>query len=86
MSRIEKVRVEFTNVGRGKRSWVAEIPATYAAIEREVRKHGGLASSGVDVDFDDPDLTRGSIFVGGFRKVGEFAIREAAPAEGGRDG
>jgi hypothetical protein len=72
-----KVSVAFADVGRGKRSWIAELPAfTEAALERQVRKNGGLASRGIEVQLVSE--TEGVVLVGGFRVVGRFSIQGAA--------
>lgn len=76
--------IEFRNVGRGKRTWRAELPDTPAAylpsrILREVQKNGGLASRVIDIEHDEH--MNGTILVGGFRPVGEFGpVSSAHPS------
>lgn len=70
--------VQFSNVGRAKKSWRAEIPdrngvLDAVAMERSIRKSKALMSRDIEVDED------GGIYVGGFRRVGEWsAIKEEA--------
>lgn len=66
--------VQFTHVGREKRSWVK----TYAKeideddIAKEAKAHGGLMSSNVDAELTSE--TKGLIIVGGWRPVGGFEV------------
>lgn len=69
------MKVTFTDVGRDKRTWTAEIDElTDAALVRSIRK-SALLSSGIDVEFETP--TSGLVIVGGLRVVGRFqAVNE----------
>lgn len=64
--------VRFTDVGRGKKSWDADIPFHESSIAIEAGK--ACASRGVDAFLDDGSTTKGGIYVGGFRRVGSFEI------------
>jgi hypothetical protein len=69
------ITVEFRNVGRGKRTWIANLPnLSDAALYREVSKSGALANQGID--FDVSEDGSGTIYVGGFRPVGTFQTVE----------
>lgn len=67
--------VKFIDVGRNKENWRKDYSAAPTAerLESEVRKSGALMSGGIDVDIDGKT---GSIWVGGFRKVGSIEIQE----------
>lgn len=66
--------VKFKNVGRNKRFWESQMNAlSESAIAREVKKHGQLSSRGIDIDLSDDQKT-GTVFVGGFRPVGDIEI------------
>lgn len=73
--------IEFTNVGRNKKTWTK----TWARsiddedIAREAKANGCLMSSDVDALWNE-DETTGAIVVGGFRAVGEFKLIKAAVA------
>lgn len=70
------MKVQFEDVGRGKVSFVVDIPIvegelSYQAMELACRHNGRLMSS--DVDFScDPDGQHGEVIVGGFRVVGRW--------------
>ena len=68
------VRVKFSEVGRDKRNWEADIPhdgeLSCSAMVRSIKQHGAIVSHGID--FED-----GDIFVGGFRCVGHYEIVES---------
>lgn len=66
---MDKFHVTFTDVGRNKRSWEAELPLTESAFIRSIKLHSALMSQGIEIDFK-----RGWIIVGGFRVVGHFEI------------
>ena len=70
-----KYQVKFLEVGRNKKTWTkdyADFPSE-AQLLREVRKSNALTSSGIDVELIG---NAGSIWVGGFRKVGSVEIQE----------
>lgn len=64
------MKVEFIGVGRGNDNWISECDKelNYEWLYQEVKKV--LMSD--EIDFSD----EGDIIVGGFRKVGEFKIKE----------
>lgn len=68
-------KVQFSNVGRDKKSWTAEVPAnddktvSQGRLREAVRKQRAIMSK--DVEFDN-----GGVFVGGFRIVGEYKLEE----------
>lgn len=68
------VIVEFTNVGRGKKSWTQELDdVDHDSLLSSVLKHGALMSR--DIEFaEDPDSNLGKVIVGGFRVVGSFRL------------
>lgn len=73
MATATNVKVEFRNVGRGKRTWTATLPdLSDVSLLREIRKNGGLASRGVEVEMEEDGT--GAIFVGGWRMVGTFEV------------
>jgi hypothetical protein len=68
--------VQFSNVGRGQKSWAVEMPhLDYSALYRAVKKAGALGSRDVDFEWDSETQT-GAIFVGGFRQVGSFTVSD----------
>jgi hypothetical protein len=70
--------VNFSNVGRNKRSWSKTFPqgVTTGHIAREAKRNGGLMSSEVDAELNDGG-SMGHIIVGGWRVVGTFTITPA---------
>ena len=64
--------IEFIEVGRNKLSWTCETEeeVDYEFLYNQVKVRGGLLSSVIDFTDD------GEIFVGGFRKVGTFKVKE----------
>lgn len=61
-------RWKLLEVGRGK--FTGEVTVSNESeLLREVQKH--LASRGVDIEYDDPEETTGTVLVGGFRAVGK---------------
>ena len=74
MVAIDKVDVEFSQVGRSKRSWTEKIIPTESAILRAIRRKGVLASREIDLEWDENE-SAGVIVVGGMRTVGCFALR-----------
>lgn len=81
-----KVLVQFSNVGCAKKSWQQEIPThddgtiDGNAMDRAIRKSKALASRDIEVDND------GGIYVGGFRRVGEWSLvaQSKEPSSTGR--
>lgn len=67
-------KVQFTNVGRGKDSWIAEFPTLdNDLLYCSVKRNSSLMSQ--DIDFHvDPDSNLGKVIVGGFRVCGEFKV------------
>jgi hypothetical protein len=72
---IKKITVKFIDVGRGKKSWEAEIPVGrfHTAMRASIKKQKALGSNGIEIEFDEGTGT-GDIYVGGFRKVGHFEV------------
>jgi len=76
-------KIAFVGVGRGKHSWVAEINTNNHPdvvghdLYLQVRKHGGLMSREVEVEYDEETFA-GRVLVGGYRPVGTFGPMEAA--------
>ena len=78
------MKVEFFEVGRNKRSWVADTSAIHKDdlnedgapssewLAREAKSRGGLLSNDVDVAGDD--LANLEVIVGGFRAVGRCKV------------
>lgn len=62
------VRVRFSEVGPSKKTWEADIPLTFSALAREVRRQHALGSR--DLLFD---LDAKAIFAG-VRKVGRVEV------------
>lgn len=65
------MKVRFSNVGRGKKTWDADIPCVGgnldgSAMLKSIRMSGSLGSRVIDLDDD------GNIIVGGFRIVGRW--------------
>jgi hypothetical protein len=77
--------VRFSNVGRNKKTWDAEIPCENGVLDgvamlKSIRKSGALMSRSVDID----DV--GNIVVGGYRVVGRWdAIEGLRPVVEGTD-
>ena len=68
------MKVEFTNVGRNKKSWIADLPVVNdARLHEAVKKSGALASRDIDFTFED-DEQSGEVLVGGFRAVGTWKV------------
>lgn len=67
--------VHFSDVGRDKKSWDAEVQSlSDAMLIREIRKQGALMSRSIDFAWDDSgDYAR--ILVGLFRQVGELVVQ-----------
>ena len=71
--------IHFSNVGRDKSSWTAEIKnPSESALAKEAKRGGRLMSRDVDVELND-DCSAGVVIVGGWRTVGSFTI-ERKPA------
>jgi hypothetical protein len=79
------MNIEFRNVGRGKRTWTAEISEEGGEhyicerLLREIKKSKALGSRGIDIQYD-PGTWDGEILVGGFRPVGTFRVASSANA------
>lgn len=71
-----KVKAKFLNVGRGKRTWEAELKPDAVDILREIRKNGGLMSSDIEIHYEE-DTNKGDVFAG-FRTVGSFTLEPIA--------
>lgn len=72
------MKVRFNEVGRDKRSWVADISKpSEQAIAREAKRGGGLMSREVDAEICD-SAAGGIITVGGWRVVGTFTLEVAS--------
>lgn len=75
------MRIHLENVGRGKLSWVLDLPDHYQlddigdAIIRSVRKRRALMSRDITV-MCDPDALKGEILAG-LRDVGTWRLGEA---------
>lgn len=71
--------VEFRNVGMGHKSWTDSWagPLTHARMVRSIKAQGALGSREIDFVFDD-DGVNGRIYVGIFRRVGEFTVKAEA--------
>lgn len=67
---MKTIRVTFTDVGRRKLTWSADLPdpLTQSSLEREVKTRRALLSN--DIDFDE----NGGIYVGGLRRVGSWSV------------
>lgn len=71
-------RIRFSNVGRDKKNWEADIPILpdgfldESAMIRSIKKHKALGSRGIDFETD------GKITVGLFRYVGDWSVIEEA--------
>lgn len=68
--------VEFTSVGRDKRSWTKdypELPSPFV-LAKEAKRGGGLMSSDVQAVADETGV-QGLIIVGGYRPVGGFTFK-----------
>ncbi len=73
------MKVRFSNVGRGKKSWVSTLPSLhYDHLYAAVKHGGGLMSNDIDFDIDE-DAGTGKVFAG-MRPVGSFTY-EADAAE-----
>lgn len=76
------MNLKFSNVGRSKKTWTAEIdtdqplPKIEDGILAEIKKHGGLMSRDIGIAYDT-GFYCGNIYAG-FHKVGTFEIQEAA--------
>lgn len=66
------MKVTFKNLGRDSRSFSVEMKKlTYDNLYKEVK--GCLASKLIDFDYND-ETRKGTVWVGGFRCVGEFEV------------
>lgn len=75
------MKIQFTEVGRDKKSWTAEIKElTESAIVRQVKKGKAILSSGIEAILNEDGKT-GYIIVGGFRTVGQFSVEHANAEE-----
>jgi len=69
------MKIQFTDVGRHKRNWIAEIDISkpdddvHLNILMEIDRNGGLISRGIDAEYDHD--YNGTVFAG-FRAVGTF--------------
>lgn len=68
------VSVKFIEVGRNRQSWTATMKTvTMNAIVRQVKQHASILSREIEVNFDQ-ETRKGTLWVGGFRKVGDFEV------------
>jgi hypothetical protein len=70
---MSKVLVKFSNVGRNKKTWTANIPCEGGTLDANamigsIRRSRALLSSSIDVD------ESGNVTVGGFRVVGRWDV------------
>lgn len=74
--------IQFTDVGRLKKCWTSKVSQrpTEAIILKLVSKSGAIVSRGVDCEFLEV-LGAGTLYVGGFRPVGSFRVRELPQRE-----
>ena len=81
MMRPVETILRFADVGRGKKSWTSVLrPATANGVIREIRRHGGLMSSDIGMEFSDDGKT-GTVVVGGMRSVGTCTIDPPWPED-----
>ena len=72
------MKIHFRNVGREKKSWTAEVGDLHDdTLIREIRREGALMSQGIDFAWNN-EGTGGGIFVGIFRKVGDYWVEGGA--------
>ena len=72
------MQIHFRNVGRDKKCWSAEVSDLHDdTLIREIRREGALMSRGIDFAWNDSG-TGGAIFVGIFRKVGDYWVEGGA--------
>ncbi len=74
MVALNKVDVEFSEVGRFKQSWTLRINPTDEAIIKAIRRKRCLASRDIDLVWNE-DKSGAVIVVGGTRTVGRFALQ-----------
>lgn len=68
------VRIQFRNVGRDKKTWTADVAdVSDEVLIRQIRREGALMSRDIDVLWNDSH-TGGAIYVGIWRKVGDFVV------------
>jgi hypothetical protein len=74
------MKIQFSNVGRFKKSWEAELRTfDYDGLYKQVRTNGELMSRDVEFDFDD-ESGEGVVYAGA-SLVGAFkVVPEASPA------
>lgn len=69
--------VEFSNVGRDKKTWTAEVAdLSDRTLIRQIHNNSALMSSGIDFAWNDAGDEAG-IYVGGFRRVGALRVTGA---------
>jgi hypothetical protein len=62
------VRVRFSDVGPSKQTWEADIPLTFSALVKQIRKHHALGSRDLLFDLDAKAI------YAGVRKVGRVEV------------
>ena len=66
--------INFRNVGRENKNWDAEVTDLHdGTLTSEIRRNGALRSQGIDYAWNN-EGTGGAIYVGVFRKVGDFWV------------
>jgi hypothetical protein len=66
--------VHFRNVGRDKKQWSASVESlSDGTLVAQIRANKALMSKGIDFVWNN-ERTGGAIYVGMFRKVGDFWI------------
>lgn len=76
------MKVQFSNVGRFKKSWEAELKTfDYNSLYKQVRTKGELMSKDIEFDFDE-ETGEGKVFAG-TAIVGQFKVlaEESQPVE-----
>jgi hypothetical protein len=77
------MKVQFSQVGRGKKSWEADLPdLNHQTLYGAVKKAGALGSRGIDFQWDTEEQV-GMIYVGGFTCVGLYTVPDLYINESG---
>jgi hypothetical protein len=72
------MKIHFRNVGREKKCWQSEVDdLSDDTVLAEIRKANALRSQGIDLSWNS-EGTGGAIYVGLFRKVGDYWVEGGA--------
>lgn len=77
------VRVQFTDVGRDKKTWESEIDdISHSSLLKQIRLHAVVMSRDVEFTLNESE-DGGAVVVGGVRTIGHYKILATNQGESG---